>query len=138
MFRGMFIFSKLLLNVITIIYIISLGLKVDAQIEICSPRSFHISQVAFDLNSSGDDNEQTTQLWVVVNEFEYLLASLNVAIPQVKNEKVTFHAVGAGSLYLSGYYIPEDNPYQEQVREKVALLIIFAVLNINKILYFTF
>lgn len=102
----------------------SKGLKLNPSEakEVCCARSFHVSQVAVDLNESSDTGT-ITQLWIR-QEIECLLATLSWNIPQekldlafAKNEKITFHSIGSAPIYLSGYYIPEENEEQECVEE---------------------
>lgn len=96
----------------------------DTDKKIASERSFHVSQAALDLNARESDVNRSTQLWIKDIKSEYLLATLSSSIPQEKldlafekHEEITFYRVGEGSVYLSGYYIPEENSNEQQLTE---------------------
>lgn len=96
-----------------------LGIEVDEQnpISVRDPKSFHITQAALDLNSlPSDEIDHQTQLWVRVKHQNQLLLTLNRHHPQVKldlafaaSEKVKFSVANSGTVYITGYYIPEED-----------------------------
>lgn len=82
------------------------------------------------MTTVADDDLLGCQLWIRVKRANQLLATLSRMIPQVRldlafdsAEKVKIFTVNPGKIYVTGYYIPEeekDNIEQDQVDENGA------------------
>jgi len=73
--------------------------------------SFHISNASFDIESTGKEESKPAQVFVEVENGNYLIATLSKAakIYQVpldlnfqKGDRISFRTVGPGSVYLTG------------------------------------
>lgn len=92
----------------------SLDLEENVPKVVRQTKSFHVPQVALDTTTLGES--ESVQLWVRNRDTDSLLATLNRQIPQVKidlafdsHEEISYYTVGSGSVYLTGFYIPQDD-----------------------------
>jgi len=75
--------------------------------------NFHVSMAVLDLKSA---NDEPVSVYVKVENGEFILCNLNKQRPQANldlifsvGEKIKFYTVGAGSVHLTGYTMPEDD-----------------------------
>lgn len=74
-------------------------------------QDFHVSQAALDTDGT---DRSFTKVWIMKNNSEILVASLNCFVPNVRldlgfsvGEKITFYTRDTiKNVYLSGFYIP--------------------------------
>ncbi|XP_055308437.1 46 kDa FK506-binding nuclear protein-like [Sitodiplosis mosellana] len=77
--------------------------------------TLHLTQAVLDLSSMKKTQDANTQVWVGPAEKQSLIASLGRQMPHVTldlmfgtGEKLNMSTKGAGKIYISGYFMPND------------------------------
>lgn len=81
-------------------------------------KSFHISQATLDLQTSAQLGENDhVQVWVTTDDVHHLLCNLTKSQSQchldlafAENETIAFFSKGTGTVHLTGFLMPEDEP----------------------------